>query len=63
MSKMDCAHPTLDELERFVRGGSAGIRVRSRLIPAGGPEDKVFPPTYQGGQYAIQGGACRTEER
>jgi CRISPR-associated protein Csb1 len=32
----------------------AAIRYRARLQPAGGPGDKVFPPTYAGGIYAIE---------
>lgn len=29
-----------------VRGGAAAIRARTRLQPAGGPGDKVFPPAF-----------------
>lgn len=43
---------SIDELMDLVRGNCAAIRARTRLLPAGGPGDKVFPPTYQGGQYA-----------
>lgn len=32
-----------------ISGNSFGLRSRSRLEPAGGPDDKVFPPTYAGG--------------
>lgn len=32
----------------------AAIRVVTRLAPAGGPGDKVFPPTYAGGAYATE---------
>lgn len=35
-----------------ISGNSFGLRSRSRLEPAGGPDDKVFPPTYAGGLYA-----------
>lgn len=38
-------------LTKAVESASA-IRLRRRLQPAGGPGDKVFPPTYEGGQYA-----------
>lgn len=40
--------PTLniDELQRYVSGDAAAIRVAVRLQPAGGVGDKVFPPTY-----------------
>lgn len=41
-----------------VAGGVAAIRSRSRLQPAGGPGDKVFPPTYATGdrtlKYAVE---------
>jgi CRISPR-associated protein Csb1 len=33
-------------LARAVSGGSAAVRARTRLQPAGGPGDKVFPPTF-----------------
>lgn len=35
-----------DVLARAVAGGIAAIRARTRLHPAGGPGDKVFPPTF-----------------
>lgn len=41
-------------LRDIVAGSAAAIRARTRLIPAGGPGDKVFPPTYQGGRYAVE---------
>lgn len=36
----------LDTLKKAVAGGAAAIRTTTRLEPAGGPTDKVFPPTY-----------------
>lgn len=33
-------------LKKAVAGGAPAIRARTRLEPAGGPGDKVFPPTY-----------------
>ncbi len=33
---------------------AAALRCRRRLQPAGGPGDKVFPPTYEGGKYALE---------
>lgn len=42
---------TLTNLVGAVGDGVAAIRAVTRLAPAGGPGDKVFPPTYQGGQY------------
>jgi CRISPR-associated protein Csb1 len=40
---------TLDKLKQAVRGEYAAIRRITRLEPMG---DKVFPPTYEGGEYA-----------
>jgi CRISPR-associated protein Csb1 len=37
---------TLSQLTEAVAGGAVAIRAISRLEPAGGPSDKVFPPTY-----------------
>lgn len=37
---------TLDVLTDAVAGASAAIRCNTRLQPAGGPGDKVFPPTF-----------------
>lgn len=49
---------TYDILHRATTGGVAAIRSRSRLQPAGGPGDKVFPPTYATGdknlRYAVE---------
>ncbi|MBK8803171.1 MAG: type I-U CRISPR-associated protein Cas7 [Fibrobacteres bacterium] len=41
----------LAKLSQIVASASA-LRYRARLQPAGGPGDKVFPPTYEGGKYA-----------
>jgi CRISPR-associated protein Csb1 len=40
------------KLEEAVAANSVAIRWVNDLDPAGGPGDKVFPPTYEGGQYA-----------
>jgi len=45
---------TLQDLERAVSGRAAAIRCRRTLEPAGGPGDKVFPPTYAGATYAVE---------
>ena len=45
---------TLDTLTNAVAGRAAAFRLRLRLEPAGGPGDKVFPPTYEGGKYATE---------
>lgn len=37
---------TLEMLMSAVDGGAVAVRAINRLYPAGGPGDKVFPPTY-----------------
>jgi CRISPR-associated protein Csb1 len=44
----------LQELSDLVTGTGVAIRVRQRLQPAGGPGDKVFPPTYATGDKALR---------
>lgn len=44
----------LDTLEDAVKGTAAGFRCVTDYQPAGGPGDKVFPPTYEGGKYATE---------
>lgn len=41
-------------LQNAVTGTAAAFRRRIRLQPAGGPGDKVFPPTYVGAVYPIE---------
>ena len=43
---------TLEILQKAVAGSAAAFRSRTRLQPAGGEGDKVFPPTYAGAIYA-----------
>lgn len=43
----------LDILRNSV-ANAAAFRCRRRLQPAGGPGDKVFPPTFAGAVYAIE---------
>ena len=45
---------TLERLRDAVAGAGAAIRAITRLQPAGGPGDKVFPPTYQGASYVYE---------
>lgn len=45
---------TLDELKAAVSGHAAAFRCVTEYQPAGGPGDKVFPPTYGGGKYATE---------
>ncbi|MGE3524763.1 MAG: type I-U CRISPR-associated RAMP protein Csb1/Cas7u [Gemmatimonadales bacterium] len=45
---------TLDVLTKAVSGTAAAFRCRRTLQPAGGPGDKVFPPTFAGAVYAME---------
>jgi CRISPR-associated protein Csb1 len=45
---------TFEQLSAAVTGPAAAIRLRQHLQPTGGPGDKIFPPTYAGGVYAIE---------
>lgn len=45
---------TFNELKNAVTGTAAAFRCRTILQPAGGPGDKVFPPTYAGAVYATE---------
>ena len=45
---------SLNDLKSAVSGSAAAFRCRTRLQPAGGPSDKVFPPTYAGAVYAVE---------
>jgi CRISPR-associated protein Csb1 len=42
----------LDTIYKAVCGTTAAFRSRTRLQPAGGEGDKIFPPTYAGAVYA-----------
>lgn len=44
---------SLKDLQAAVATGAA-FRSRTKLQPAGGPGDKVFPPTYAGAVYAME---------
>src|SRR4051794_18728662 len=50
---------TADWLRNAVEGNASAVRVLTRLAPAGGDGDKVFPPTYKhsdddSSMYAIE---------
>lgn len=45
---------TLESLKKAVEGNATALRCIAELQPAGGPGDKVFPPTYEGGKYAFE---------
>lgn len=44
----------LSDLRAASSGGATAVRIVTRLVPAGGPHDKVFPPTYAEGKYATE---------
>lgn len=46
---------TLDILKAAITDGSTAIRSRIPYEPAAGDGTKVFPPTYEGGKYALEG--------
>jgi CRISPR-associated protein Csb1 len=43
-----------DRLKQACESATSAVRVTARLAPVGGPVDKVFPPTYEGGKYHIE---------
>ncbi|NKC10924.1 MAG: type I-U CRISPR-associated protein Cas7 [Gammaproteobacteria bacterium] len=45
---------TYECLRESVQNSEAALRCRTRLQPAGGEGDKVFPPTYAGAAYATE---------
>ena len=45
---------TLEVLKGAIQGNVAAFRCRTKLQPAGGEGDKIFPPTYSGGVYAME---------
>lgn len=45
---------TLDVLKAAIVEQAAAFRCVTEYQPAGGPSDKVFPPTYEGGKYAVE---------
>jgi len=45
---------TIQQLRDAVARSAAAFRCMTEYQPAGGPGDKVFPPTYEGGKYATE---------
>ncbi|GIW91734.1 MAG: hypothetical protein KatS3mg109_2166 [Pirellulaceae bacterium] len=43
------------QLQDSVAGTAAAFRCVTEYEPAGGPEAPIFPPTYEGGRYALVG--------
>jgi len=54
MSEKQIQPLSYEILKSAVEREAAAIRCVSRLEPAGGQGDKVFPPTYAGGVYAVE---------
>src|SRR6266568_9101921 len=54
MDQLVTGQLTLKHLNEAVEGGSAAFRCRMKLRPIGDDGDKVFPPTYAGGVYAVE---------
>ena len=50
------------KLSAAVAGSAAAFRQITRLLPAGGPGSKVFPPTHSGGVYAWEKRRVATDE-
>jgi CRISPR-associated protein Csb1 len=48
---------TLDELSQYVEKEAVAVRGRATLEPAGGPCDKIFPPTHSVGDNERRPGA------
>ncbi len=44
----------LDNIKEALSGNAAAFRSVTEYHPAGGPGDKIFPPTYEGGRYATE---------
>ncbi len=42
------------DIKEALSGTAAAFRSITEYQPAGGPGDKIFPPTYEGGRYALE---------
>ncbi len=54
MRTMSTQELTLRDIQTAITGTAAAFRCITMHQPAGGPGDKVFPPTYEGGKYATE---------
>ncbi len=45
---------TYSDVRAAVGGTAAALRCITNYQPVGGPGDKIFPPTYEGGKYATE---------
>jgi CRISPR-associated protein Csb1 len=48
------AELNLQTIRDAIAGNAAAFRVVTELQPVGGDGDKIFPPTYEGGVYAVE---------
>jgi len=53
---------SLDHIREALAGNAAAFRSVTDYQPVGGPGDKVFPPTYEGGRYATESRYVSGEE-
>ncbi|MDI9631436.1 MAG: CRISPR-associated protein (Cas_GSU0053) [Acidobacteria bacterium ADurb.Bin051] len=53
---------TLQTIEAALAGQAAAFRATTDYQPAGGQGDKVFPPTYEDGKYAVETRLIGNEE-
>lgn len=53
---------SLDNIKEALAGNAAAFRSVTEYQPVGGPGDKVFPPTYEGGRYATESRHVSGEE-
>src|SRR5688572_22879402 len=54
---------TLSDLQTAVKGAAAALRSITKLQPAGGMGDKIFPATYARGEYAVEQRRLPGEDR
>lgn len=54
MSEKSLPPLTLSALSASISGTAAAFRSATEYQPVGGAGDKVFPPTYEGGKYAVE---------
>lgn len=49
------AEITLQDIRQALEGNAAALRCVTEYEPAGGADAAIFPPTYEGGRYALVG--------
>lgn len=63
MTDPTAKHLNLELLRELVAGGAVAIRGKATLEPAGGPGDKVFPPTHSVSERETRAGSKYATER